>query len=300
MKALVSGGTGLVGRFIVEELLDQGYEVTVGGRTQPAERLFSRPVGFVPLVLDPDRDQAVAFEGADHFVHAAFDHLPGKYRGGEGSDPDGFRARNLDGTMRLFQTARQAGVKRCVFLSSRAVYGPQRDGTLLNEATVPRPDTLYGAVKLAAEQALAAMAGPDFIATSLRVTGVYGTARPGQSHKWQALFADYLAGRPVEPRLATEVHGRDVAQAVQMMLELQADKINGLAFNVSDLLLDRHDLLRLLQAAAGSAHQLPAPVAGDAPWQMDTARLRKLGWTPGGKELLATTVRSLHASPVID
>jgi NADPH:quinone reductase-like Zn-dependent oxidoreductase len=40
MKALVTGGTGLVGRYIVETLLDAGYDLVVAGRTTPAESLF--------------------------------------------------------------------------------------------------------------------------------------------------------------------------------------------------------------------------------------------------------------------
>lgn len=292
-RVLVSGGTGRVGSFIVEDLLDQGYEVTIGGRTRPADGLFSKPVAFAPLTLDPNLDQVHAFDGIDHFIHAAFDHLPGKYRGGEGSDPEGFRARNLDGTVRLFESARKAGVKRCVFLSSRAVYGPQAEGVPLDEEMTPHPDTLYGAVKLEAEQALAAMAQPDFVTSNLRVTGVYGAARSGLPYKWQTLIADYLAGREIEPRRGTEIHGSDAARAVRMMLKLQPGQINGHAFNVSDLLLDRHDLLKLVQSATGCAHSLPAPVTGSAQGVMDTTRLRGLGWTPGGTELLEKTVRSL-------
>jgi hypothetical protein len=34
---------------------------------------------------------------------------------------------------------------------------------------------------------------PDFITSSLRLTGVYGELTP---NKWDSLFADYLAGRP--------------------------------------------------------------------------------------------------------
>lgn len=292
-RVLVSGGAGQVGRFIVEDLVGQGYEVTVGSRTRPTDGLFSRPIAFAPLILDPDRDQARAFDTIDHFVHAAFDHLPGKYRGGEGTDPEGFRARNLDGTVRLFETARKSGVRRCVFLSSRAVYGAQPGGTLLTEETKPHPDTLYGTVKLVAEQALAAMARPDFVTSSLRITGVYGAALPGQPHKWQTLFADYLASRPIEPRLGTEVHGRDVARAVRMMLELPADRINGQAFNVSDLLVDRHDLLALLQAATDCPHPLPAALSDRDQWLMVTNRLQALGWTPGGAKLLRATMREI-------
>ena len=109
MKVLVSGGTGLVGRYIVEELLAAGYSVIVGARRPPMPGLFSRPVDFVPLSLDPDSDQIDAFDDAYFFVHAAFAHVPGRYRGGEGDDPEGFRRLNLDGTVRLFETARRTG-----------------------------------------------------------------------------------------------------------------------------------------------------------------------------------------------
>ncbi len=122
MKVLVSGGTGLVGRYVVEELLAAGYSVIVGGRRAPLPRLFSRPVEFAPLSLDPETDHIDAFDDAYFFVHAAFSHLPGKYRGGEGDDPEGFRRLNLDGTVKLFDTAKRAGTRRCIFISSRAVY----------------------------------------------------------------------------------------------------------------------------------------------------------------------------------
>lgn len=126
MRVLVSGGRGLVGRFIVNGLREAGHEVIVGTRAPSSadERA---------LHLDLERDQREAFEGIDAFVHAAFDHLPGRYRGGEGDDPDSFRRRNLDGSARLFEDARDAGVTRVVFLSTRAVYGVQPAGAL------PRP-----------------------------------------------------------------------------------------------------------------------------------------------------------------
>src|SRR5690349_9042758 len=114
MKVLVSGGTGLVGRYIVEELLSAGYQVIVGGRHAPRPRLFSRPVDFAPLSLDPDENDIGAFDDAYFFVHAAFSHVEGKYRGGEGEDPRTFRHLNLDGSVKLFEEAKRAGTRRCI------------------------------------------------------------------------------------------------------------------------------------------------------------------------------------------
>lgn len=295
-RVLVFGGTGFVGRFIVEHLVASGYEVTVGGRSRPSESFFSRPVSYVPLRLDPGADQIAAFDNISYFVHAAFEHVEGRYRGGEGDDPDGFRRANLDGSVRLFEEARRADVRRCVFLSSRAVYRPT-SLPLLEEGSPTEPDTLYGSVKLAAEDTLKSMAGHGFVTASLRVTGVYGPAGPGRKHKWSGLFADYLAGRVVLSRVGTEVHGDDVAAAVRLMLEADPAKVSGQVFNVSDVLTGNREVLFLLQAATGCPHPLPAPVGRGDFKEMSTDKLRALGWRPGGRERLAATIRELARAP---
>lgn len=292
-KSIVSGGTGLVGRFIVEALLEAGHKVFVMGRKAPAEGFFSKPVAFLPCTLEPSLVKSAVFEGADFFIHAAFAHEPGKYRGGEGDDPQRFRRLNLDGSAALFGAARMAGVKRVVFLSTRAVYGPRPGGVMLDETDACRPDTLYGDVKLAAESVLHELSDDGFAGINLRVTGVYGPAGPGAAHKWTTLFEAFLEGHPVAPRVATEVHGRDVAAAVMLMLEAPMQAVSGQTFNVSDLLLDRHDLLALVVREAGL--DLPLPAYADAAKVniMSTHRLRALGWRPGGRSLLEGTIRSL-------
>ncbi|MFT2213152.1 NAD-dependent epimerase/dehydratase family protein [Rhizobium giardinii] len=292
-RVLVSGGTGYVGRFIVEHLLAGGYKVTVGGRTAPESGFFSKDVPFVPLILDPEADQIEAFDNTYYFVHAAFDHLPGKYRGGEGSEPDRFRRANLNGSVRLFETARDAGVRRCVFLSSRAAYGLRAGAALLSEGMQAKPDTLYGEVKLQAERSLLALCGHGFVGVSLRATGIYGPAGPGRKHKWAALFENYLSGKAVCPRAATEVHGEDVAKAVRLMLEADAVRINGETFNLSDILTDNHEILSMLQRVTHCPHPLPEPADGSAFNRMATCKIEALGWKPGGRDLLRRTIERL-------
>lgn len=294
-RVLVSGGTGYAGRFIVEHLLASGYKVTVGGRTAPEPGFFSKDVPFVPLILDPEADQIEAFDHIYYFIHAAFDHLPGKYRGGEGDDPEGFRRANLDGSVRLFETARDAGVRRCVFLSSRAVYGPQAAGALLTEDMQAKPDTLYGEVKLQAERSLLSLCGHGFVTASLRATGIYGPAGPGRKHKWTALFEDYLSGKSVSPRIGTEVHGEDVAKAVRLMLEADAVRISGGTFNVSDILTGNREILSILQRVAHCPHPLPQATDGGVYNRMGTCKIEALGWKPGGMDLLRRTVEQLAA-----
>ncbi|MFV0410517.1 MAG: NAD-dependent epimerase/dehydratase family protein [Paracoccus sp. (in: a-proteobacteria)] len=286
MRIAVTGGTGLVGRFIVNEALGAGNRVTVMTRSAPAPGFFDAPVAHIPYDLGgpvPD------LGGFDAIVHAAFDHIPGRYRGGEGEDAAGFLARNLEGSLRLFQRAAALGA-RMIFLSSRAVYGPQ-EGALTEDLTC-RPDTLYGEAKLAAEEALQGSGQPAMI---LRATGVYGAPGPGQRHKWADLFEDFAAGRPIAPRIATEVHGDDLAAAVRLGLA----GAGGIC-NVSDLLLDRRDLL----GAWRDLTQIPGPLPDAAdPARVDvmtTDRLKALGWRPGGRERLRRTLQEMAGkSPLV-
>src|SRR3954454_9615876 len=83
---LVSGGTGMVGRFVVERLIADGAAVRLLGRTAPPAGFFSRPVRFRPGRLAPSAADPDDFSGVEAFVHAAFADLPGRFRGGEGSE----------------------------------------------------------------------------------------------------------------------------------------------------------------------------------------------------------------------
>ncbi|QRM56594.1 NAD(P)-dependent oxidoreductase [Sinorhizobium sp. BG8] len=294
-RVLVSGGSGYVGRFIVEHLAAHGYKVTSAGRTPASSGHFTGDVAYVPLHLDPDLDQSHAFHDVDCFVHAGFAHIPGKYRGGEGDDPEAFRRANLEGSVRLFEQALRAGVRRCVFLSSRAVYGRQAAGIALTEDMTPQPDTLYGSVKLDAERSLHALSGRGFATASLRVTGVYGQAAPGSRHKWETLISDYLAGRPVAARAGTEVHGADVAEAVRLMLGTDAARISDESFNVSDILVDTRAILAPVMKESASLQALPPRADGQGVNVMSTDKIRTLGWAPGGWPRFEEYARDLAA-----
>ncbi|TNB47874.1 NAD(P)-dependent oxidoreductase [Martelella lutilitoris] len=287
---LVSGGTGLAGRYIVEECLAAGHKVTVAGRRAPADGLFSPAVGYRPLDLAEGKPEGALFDGIDVFVHAAFSHVPGRYRGGEGDDPAGFFRLNVDGSVALFEAARQAGVKHCLFLSSRAVFDGYPPGTPLAETLAPDPASLYGKAKLEAEKALAALAAPGFVPASLRATGIYGDLYP---NKWESLFTDYLEGRTIAPRAGSELHGRDLAGAVLAVLTAQIPKVSGKALNVSDIVVDNHTILAPLKAALASPHPLPARADHDQVSVMATSRLNALGWRTGGMPLFSATLQTL-------
>lgn len=273
MKIAVTGATGLVGYPVAQYLIRRGHDLTTLGRQE------------LPGVdhMDWALEEVPDLSGIDAVVHAAFSHLPGLYRGGEGKDPEGFIERNLEGTLGLWDAMRRAG-GRAVFLSSRAVYGAYPPGTELTEDLQPRPNTLYGNVKLEAERAL------GHGGVSLRITGVFGPPVPGRAHKWTELFAQHAAGLPVAPGIGTEVHVDDVARAVEIALN---PDLRGKVLNVSDFILDRRTLLTAYNAATGCEHPVPEASDPSRVSAMSTSRLWDLGWTPAGPETLPDVVEVL-------
>lgn len=268
MRIALTGASGIVGGFVLQAARAAGHNVTILGR--PGYSLGDAP----------------DLRGQDALVHCAFAHAPGRYRGGEGDDPQAFRDANLGGSTRLFDRAARDGVGRVVFLSSRAVHDGYPAGTTLPDDLPPRPTSLYGEVKALAEAHLATL---SLTHTALRATGVYG---PGKANKWQPLFAAFLAGTTPPPRVATEVHGDDLAAAVLAVLDHPAPPATA---NVSDLILDHHDLLAQVATLTGCMTALPPHADASGLRIPDCAALRGLGWQPGGMEKLRTSLPGLLA-----
>lgn len=293
MRIAVTGGTGYVGGFIVDRLLADGHQVRLMVR-QPDLRVLPK-VETCTAGLSPDTEFAPFLEGVDALVHAAFDHVPDRYRRGEGNDLRGFLRTNLHGSLSLLITARKMGVPRAVILSSRAVYGRQAPGAVLREAMALAPDTHYGALKTALEAFASSLAFQDgWPVCALRLTGVYGVTSPIDRSKWFDLVADLLTGKPIPARGGTEVHGADVAAAVSLLLQAQDGVIAGQAFNCSDLYVTTRDIAARIRDYSGHPVELPGKPADAGVFNiMDCSKLADLGMTFGGKSALRRTIEML-------
>lgn len=150
MKALVVGGNGFIGSHLVDELLNQHWEVTV---LDFQERRFGPMPAQVHFVRG-DLNQAYLVREALTGVDVVFYLAWATIHETSNQDPSADVSANLIPAIHLFEMCRQMGVQKIVFTSSGGtVYGPAH--------TIPIPETHpknpingYGVTKLAVEKYL--------------------------------------------------------------------------------------------------------------------------------------------------
>jgi UDP-glucose 4-epimerase len=171
---LVTGGAGFIGSHVATRLADSGRPVRIvdnlsTGTLANLAHLDGR-VDFIEGDLRDERTCARAVEGVEVVFHvAALPSVPRSL-----ADPWGSHDANVNGTVRLLQAARGAGVRRVVFSSSSSIYG---DTAILPkvEDVEPLPRSPYAASKLSAEQYVLAYARAGLVeAVALRYFNVFG------------------------------------------------------------------------------------------------------------------------------
>ena len=295
MRIAITGATGIVGRFVVARLLSEYAQVQALARPESDRRGLDACHWIIGDMANHDA-LAKLVRNADALVHCAYSHVPGRYRGGEGDDRFAFWRNNLLAGVALLEHARRANVARVVVLSSRAVFGAQTPAAYsVDDATRPVPDSHYGALKLALEAHASAFSTADgMCCAALRPTGVYGVVQPVERSKWFDLAMAIRRQAPLPAaRLATEVHGHDVADAVWRLLNAPTEHVAGRAFNCSDLIVDSRDVMAGLAERLGVAPNLPSAPENKLLHPMRTPALRALGWCPGGRPLLERTLDEL-------
>lgn len=183
---LVTGGTGFLGRRLVDRLLAEGRPVTVLGRT-PAPDLAARGVRFVRASLDDAPAVAAACAG-----HGTVFHVAAKV-GVWGRYEDFFRT-NVLGTRAVLDGCRRHGVPRLVYTSTPSVVynGGElagADESLPLTRSCPSP---YPLTKAIAEREVLAANGDELRTLALRPHLIWGAGDP---HLVPRVLARARAGR---------------------------------------------------------------------------------------------------------
>jgi UDP-glucose 4-epimerase len=152
VNVFVTGGAGYIGSVCVEELLDAGHEVTVYDNLSEGHRsaVDNRAVFILARLSDMDNiRQAIHDAKPDAIVHFAAHALVGESM----TNPSKYFRNNVCHGLNLLDAAVAEGVKKFVFSSTCATYGPP-DRLPMTEDLPQRPINPYGESKLMFEKLL--------------------------------------------------------------------------------------------------------------------------------------------------
>jgi len=173
MEVLVTGGTGFVGSHLIEQLVADGVQVRALVRTG-SNAAFVESLGATVVTGDLEDEVSLreACRGCDIIFHAA---ARVEIVGSE----EEFHRTTVAGTERLVSAARDAGVRRFVYVSSCGVYHPAllASGREIDELTIsPEPPDwfTYGRAKYRAEWIVRHNCPPDMEWVILRLGYLYG------------------------------------------------------------------------------------------------------------------------------
>ena len=226
MKILITGASGFIGSFIVEEALRRGFDTWAAvRRSSSREYLQDERIHFIELNLSSKEKlvEQLKEHEFDYVVHAA-----GVTKCINKQD---FRRINTEGTKNLVMALQelQMPLRKFVFVSSLSVFGAIREQQPyeeIRETDTPKPNTAYGQSKLEAEQwldalnaELKAQDSPLFPFVILRPTGVYGPREKDYFLMVKSIVqhSDFAVGYKRQD--ITFVYVSDVVQAVFLALE---------------------------------------------------------------------------------
>lgn len=249
MRALVTGGTGFVGRHLVDTLLRRGDTVTVLVRTAAKARgLAERGVAIAAGALD----DPAALRGAAANQDVIY-HLAGLVAARSEAE---FLAVNRDGTRDLLAAAQQSGRPRIVYVSSLAAAGPSARGSTRHGNEPSTPLTAYGRSKLAGEEIVRSGALPW---TIVRPPAVYG---PHDTEMLTVFRATRLGMVPVFGDGAQElslVYGPDLADALAAAGGSEATLGGTFYASHREVVTSRQLVQAVARAMGRSARVIPLP-----------------------------------------
>ena len=298
MNIFVAGGAGYIGSVCVEELLNAGHDVTVYDNLSEGHRsaVDDRAVFLHARLSDRDNIAGAMRDAKPAAVlHFAASALVGESM----TNPAKYFRNNVCNGLNLLEAAVEAGVKKFVFSSTCATYGPP-ERMPMTEDLPQRPMSPYGESKLMFEKMLdwfGRIHGLEYVAlryfNAAGASGQFGEHHRvethlipnvlkvalGQARNCEIYGTDYPT--PDGTCIRDYIHVVDLAQAHILALEPGRSGFYNLGNG------DGYSVRQVIAACESISHQ-PIPFvekprrAGDPPRLVASAEkaVRELGWKP--------------------
>ena len=241
-RIFITGGAGYIGSVLVRLLLDNNYSVIVFDNMRWGDESLSDVKNHPNLkIIKGDVTDEIeyknALSGVYGIVHlAAIVGDPACKK-----EPQIATDVNFIASKRLFETAKQSGVKRFIFASTCSNYGKMAQANgYVNETSVLKPVSLYAQLKVDFENyILNSKKQDDFIPISLRFATVYGISKRMRFDLTINEFVrDLYFGKELlvfgEKFWRPYCHVSDVGRACLLALEAPQNKMSHEVFNVGE------------------------------------------------------------------
>ena len=173
---LITGASGFIGSFIVQEALKRRFGVWAGIRASSSKKyLKERKIHFLELDFAHPNELRAQLSGHKG-TYNKFDYIVHCAGVTKCADKNDFDRVNYLQTKYFVDTLRELNMipKQFIYISTLSVFGPirEKDYTPIREEDTPAPNTAYGLSKLKAELYIQSL--PGFPYVIYRPTGVYG------------------------------------------------------------------------------------------------------------------------------
>ncbi|MDB6108375.1 MAG: galE [Pedosphaera sp.] len=209
MNVFVTGGAGYIGSVCVEELLNAGHQVTVYDNLTEGHRSAVDPRAKLILAqpeVAGNIAEAVGTTRPDAILHFAANALVGESM----TNPGKYFHNNVCNGLKLLEAAVEAKVKKFVFSSTCATYGPP-DRVPMTEDLPQRPINPYGESKLMFEKMLNwyhQIHGLEFVA--FRYFNAAGASnRFGEHHRIETHLIPNVLKVPLGQSAHCDIYGTD-------------------------------------------------------------------------------------------
>src|SRR5579863_3028229 len=190
-KIFVTGATGYIGHRLTKKLVESGHSVNVLIRCQNDAGLFDDPniKVFYGDIMKPETIRE-AIKGCEQVYHTA------GYAKLWAKDPSVFYEINVNGTKNVFREALNAGVRKLVYTSSAAVFGPSFNSLICEKD--PRTISFrsdYDLSKQLAEYQVKEYAQQGLFSVIVNPTRVYGPGLLSYSNAFCRMLLDGMKGK---------------------------------------------------------------------------------------------------------
>ncbi len=236
MKAFITGASGFIGRYLVDELLAHHYEV-IGLSRNPDTSISGAEI------ITGDITKPETFSSALKDVDLVFHNAAlAKDYGGKKQ----YTQVNVLGTKKVADACIKQGINRLIYTSSAGVYGFPKDNEIITEESKKNPLNNYQKTKYEGELVLKNY--QDLHVSAIRPPLVFGPGSPALQIAFHNLKEGKMMYIGSGNQEITIAHPVDVARCLRLIAE--KDK-KGTVFNVASFICSIKDFMEEVSQKSG-------------------------------------------------